>query len=331
METIRIIFSPQNKFFSLADHAKRLPHIALSSVLLPLFFLLGGTLLAQFVIGPILMTGYPYVDPFMRTSFTLFIMFGLIAAIIFLWVRFVEGRPIYTLGFTRNGMFKKYISGLVTGVLMFSVVVGIIALFDGVQWDTRATIATGMAAWLPVSILFLAYLVQGASEEILARGWYFQVVGKRYKPWLGALLSSVFFTAVHLGNAGVNITSVLNLLLFSTLMILFVLKDGSIWRACGWHSAWNWTQANVFGLEVSGTQVRGGTIIDLSTAGPELVSGGGFGPEGSLITTFIILIAITYWIMLILKKSEGSSDSKKETPGPMEAPEKILLEQNHFI
>ncbi len=325
LNTLRVIFSSQNKFFALADDAKRLPHIAFSSLLLPLFFVLAGTLLAQMVIGPLLMNGYPYVDPFMRTSYTLFVMFGLIAAFIFLWVKLVEGRSIRTLGFTSEGMLKKYVSGLLTGLLMFSAVVGIIAILGGIEWDTRATIATGFSAFIPVAVLFLGYLVQGASEEILARGWYFQVVGKRYKPWLGTVLSSVFFSALHLGNAGVNIPSIINLLFFSTLMVLFVLKDGAIWRACGWHSAWNWTQANVFGLEVSGTHVRGGTVIDLSTTGPELISGGGFGPEGSIITTVVLLVAIGLTVMIVLKNPGKMMVSKKETPGQESIPNNISI------
>ena len=128
-----------------------------------------------------------------------------------------------------------------------------------------------------------------------------QVIGARYIPWLGVLLSSILFAILHLGNAGINLPSILNLIFFALFMALLVLNDGSLWSACAWHSAWNWSLGNIYGLSVSGSGEKA-TLFDLNTIGNELISGGGFGPEGSLITTLVLLAGILILIIKIRQK-----------------------------
>ena len=135
-----------------------------------------------------------------------------------------------------------------------------------------------------------------------------QVIGARYWPFLGVAISTVLFALLHLGNSGINLVSVINLLFFAMLMVMFVMKDGSLWSACAWHSAWNWMLGNVYGLSVSGSGEKV-TIIDLNTTGNELISGGGFGPEGSLITTFVLSIVII-WLGVTIYKSKDRLISK---------------------
>ncbi len=98
----------------------------------------------------------------------------------------------------------------------------------------------------------------------------------------------VIFALLHIGARGANFIAFLNLLLFSLLLVVFVLKHQNIWAACGWHSAWNWTMGTVFGLEVSGRdQIC--TFFDFSLTGPKLFSGGAYGPEGSVMATIVLL------------------------------------------
>jgi len=155
-----------------------------------------------------------------------------------------------------------------------------------------------------VLIFLFGFLIQGAAEEILSRGWMLQVIGARYKPWLGVIISTLFFSAIHLGNSGINIASVINLLFFAFFMLLLVMNDGSLWSACAWHSAWNWSLGNFYGLSVSGHGEKT-SIFDLNTVGNELISGGGFGPEGSLVTSTVLIIAIIMFSIKILRKKQS--------------------------
>lgn len=300
------IISSQNRFFKLAKDAKRLPHIAFSSFLLPLLFIAAGLLLTQFAIVPLTVGDIKQLPNFYEELFMLFVPFILVVFTIFLWVKFFEKRSFYTIGFTKENLLRKYLFGFGTGVLMMSLIVGLMALTGTIVVNQNSRI--GSEAIGGVILFLFAYIIQGGAEEISTRGWQFQVIGARYKPWIGALVSSLFFTVMHLTNKGVNVLCLINLFLFAVLLVSYVMNDGSIWSACGWHSAWNWTLGNVFGLKVSG--IHGGTVslLNLSASGPDFITGGPFGPEGSIFATFIFSTGILWMTIYIYRKNKQNND-----------------------
>jgi len=300
------LFNPENDFFKLTQNSKRLTHISLSSFVMPIIFLIIAGILTQFVFAPILIGNIREAASWIREIFMLLVLFGLVIILIFLWIRFFEGRLIYTLGFTKKKALSNYLNGFFFGIFLNSIVVGIMAIFGSIEVAQNSNNVIGLDAIGIVLLFLLGFLIQGASEEILSRGWMMQVIGARYKPWLGVLISTLFFALVHLGNSGINIPSVLNLLLVAILLSLFVIKDGSLWFACAWHSSWNWIMGNVYGLSVSGSGEKV-SIFDLNTKGNELISGAGFGPEGSIITTIVLVISIIITSIIVLKKQKAAA------------------------
>ena len=299
------LFSLENDFFKLTKDAKRLTHISLSTFILPIIFLAIAGALTQFVFAPITIGEFGESASWVRKVFGLFVMFGTVIVLIFLWVRFFEGRTITSLGFTKDGAIQKYFSGFVLGIIMNSLVVGIMALLGSIEVSKEGANITGIDAIGIVIIFLFGFVVQGASEEILARGWMMQVIGVRYKPWLGVFISTIVFTILHLGNSGVNPASVINLLFVAFLLCLFVLDGGSLWFACAWHSSWNWIMGNFYGLSVSGSGEKV-SIFDLNTLGNELISGGKFGPEGSLVTTFVLFGTIIFYAIRVYNKTNNA-------------------------
>ena len=308
---IHQLFNPNNEYFLLTKGAKRLPHISLSSFILPVIFLVTASLIAGFLIAPLIIGDSSDLAPWVRQIFGLYVMFGLGIIIIFLWVRFFEGRAISTLGFTKKRALKDYFAGFGIGILMVTTVVGIIALFGNIEFVEDSPNTTGADSLLLVLVFLGGFIIQGASEEILSRGWMMQVIGARYWPWLGVLLSSLLFAILHLGNRGITALPVVNLILFGLFMALFVLKDSNLWAVCGWHSSWNWMLGNVYGLSVSGSGEKV-TLFDLNTNGNELISGGGFGPEGSLVTSIVLVIGILILSYIILKNKKYNMEDQND-------------------
>jgi len=308
-ESLLTIFSQENDFFKLTNSAKRLPSIWLSSFLLPVLFVVLSGLLTQYVLSPLYFGDPKGASSFARQAFGLYALFGSIILLIFIWMRTFEGRWPSSIGFTKPKFIKRYAYGFLIGIGMNFTVVGLIAVFGSVNFETSIINPTGIAAISGVTIMLFGFVIQGASEEILARGWMFQVIGARYKPWIGAIVTSVFFSLLHLGNSGINIVAVFNLVLFALLMVLFVMKDGSLWSACAWHTSWNWTLGNVLGLSVSGTGEKV-SLFNLSTSGHDLITGGGFGPEGSLITTTVLIVAVGLTSAIILRNSKNKIDEE---------------------
>jgi membrane protease YdiL (CAAX protease family) len=296
------ILNPENEFFTLATNAKRLPHIGFSSLLLPLMFILLAAIFSQILIMMLTLGDPDRAGLLASELFILIGLFSLSIAALWLWMQIYEERSFWTVGLTKSGWFKKYLSGFGLGILMLGCTIGMMAIWGGIQFEADSLMPTGEDAILPVILFLFGFIIQGGSEEILIRGWQFQVISVRYKPWIGAVVSSLVFALLHGLNNGINAIAILNLLFFSALLILIVLKDGNLWSACGWHSSWNWAMGSVLGLDVSGNHSRGGVFVDLKTAGPEILSGGEFGPEASIVTSIVLLAGIL--LVLFSKRKE---------------------------
>jgi membrane protease YdiL (CAAX protease family) len=226
--------------------------------------------------------------------------FALMIVFLWVWVALYEKRPFRTVGFTGDGPLRRYFKGLIVGFGMVACAVGLMAAAGCVQLEAGGPLPSGLPAVGAVLLLLLVFLVQGAGEEVLLRGWYLPVVGARYKPWIGILTSSVVFSAFH---GFTNILATVNITLFAVFLALYCLYEGGIWGVCGWHTAWNWAQANFFGLDVTGYPPEGGVLVDLQVKGPHLLSGGSYGPEGSLMGTAVLLAGIVVVVLLANRKA----------------------------
>ncbi|COT19074.1 CAAX amino terminal protease family protein [Streptococcus pneumoniae] len=151
----------------------------------------------------------------------------------------------------------------------------------------------------------VAFLIQGATEEIVVRGWLFPVLSVRSRIWIGIVVTSFLFGFLHLLNPGITILSISNIILVGVFAAFYVLKDSSLWGICAWHSIWNWAQYNVFGFAVSGMTMYSTPLFKPVTTGSEFLHGGSFGIEGSIITTIMLTIAsIVLWRKLWGRKAK---------------------------
>ena len=175
---------------------------------------------------------------------------------------------------------------------------------------------TDPAAILAALLPLLGWTVQGSAEEVLTRGWLMPVLGIRTRPWVGVLVSSSIFGLIHLANPSAGAVSTVNTMLVGLFFAAYALWERSLWGVCGLHAAWNWAQGNVFGLEVSGTLVRGGMLLDLQETGPDLLTGGAYGPEGGLLDAAASLIGIGVLAWLVWRR-RGSAEYGLPTGRPL--------------
>jgi membrane protease YdiL (CAAX protease family) len=209
-----------------------------------------------------------------------------------LWMWLWEGRAPWTVGLERDGAAMKYLRGLALGFLSFTAVVGLLALTGSVELEGGDPSQQGLGALGGVVIVFIGWVVQGATEEVVTRGWLMQTLGIRYKAWVGILVSSLVFTVLHGLNPNLSLTALLNLTLFGVFAAFYALREGSLWGICAYHSVWNWVQGNFFGLEVSGIETSGGILLNMMETGNDLWTGGAFGPEGGLVVTVVLLVSM---------------------------------------
>lgn len=67
----------------------------------------------------------------------------------------------------------------------------------------------------------------------------------------------------------------------------------SIWAACGLHSAWNAALYCVLGLNLSGNDETVTAVFNMQSVGKNILNGGEYGIEASVITAVVLAIAVT--------------------------------------
>ncbi|NQK45731.1 CPBP family intramembrane metalloprotease [Streptococcus suis] len=230
-------------------------------------------------------------NAFVTLSLELF-AFAFISLTIILWARFVEKSSWLGLGMTKKGAFKDFMLGWGIGAAMLITCVLLMWGFGAIRISSIQFSPQLFGEFL---VLVLAWSVQGTTEELLSRGWMFSSLAAKHNIPVGALVSSLFFTFLHLGNDGISLIPLLDLTLFAILACLVMLKTGNLWVISGIHAAWNCFQGNVFAFPVSGTQA-GQAFIAVETYGPDWLSGGAFGVEGSVISLIVQGLMIAWLI-----------------------------------
>lgn len=237
-------------------------------------------------------------DTALDTAIFLIFAFGPIFIILWAWLIMFEKRSLWTVGLERGAAVWHYLRGLLVGFVMFAAAVGISAAFGFMAFESGEPSKQGVTALGGVIIVLFGWVVQGAAEEALTRGWLLPVIGSRYNVIAGIILSSSLFGFLHLLNPSISYIAMLNLFLFGVFTCLYALYEKGLWGVFSIHSVWNWAQGNVFGLEVSGNPQAGGTLFNLMETGPDVVTGGAFGPEGGLAVTAVLLVSCgIVWFM----------------------------------
>ncbi len=223
---------------------------------------------------------------------------GIATALTLVFCRYIERRPLSSMGLRRKHMFTEYALGAGVGIGLISLCVGICLLTGSIRLEA--------AAFSPVMwILFLlGFVIQGMSEEVLCRGYMMVSVSRRNALWLAVLTNSLIFSLLHLANPGFGLIPLVNIILFGILESVYVLKRGDLWGACAIHSLWNFFQGNVFGISVSGTGVGSSPLVAVMTPGHTLLNGGTFGIEGGLTVTVVIGIAVLVTLFFLPTKKE---------------------------
>ena len=213
-------------------------------------------------------------------------------------------RPHLTFGIGLKSFFLDYGKGWLIG--FFLIAMGFLALrFTGLIDITGYNFDYGVIA------LFLAFfIIQSLFEEVVCRSYLMPVISSRFGLWAALIVSSLIFAAIHLGNSNVSIPGVLNIFLAGLLLGILFIKYGNVWAAAGLHCSWNYVQSTILGFEVSGEKTF--NMIETKEVGPDLITGGAFGFEGSIIAVFFLLAMILHYLF---------RDQKVR--------EKLNLEKNH--
>jgi membrane protease YdiL (CAAX protease family) len=199
-------------------------------------------------------------------------------------VRGMEGRnPVLELSL--NGALLELIGGLGVGAGLLTLSTVLLWLFGFYKVDAVNDISELFAArHLPLS------LGAGFFEELVFRAILFRIVEEKLGSWIALAISSLFFGVAHIGNPNATLFSSVAIAIEAGILLgAAYMLTRRLWFAVGIHIAWNYVQGAVFGIAVSGGEVKG--LMSSHLEGNELFSGGAFGAEASLITLVICTLA----------------------------------------
>jgi len=135
------------------------------------------------------------------------------------------------------------------------------------------------------------FLLVGFFEEFLLRGYSQFTLTRGIGFWPSAVLLSCTFGLIHLQNAGEQWVGLLAAAAIGFFFCLTLRRTGNLWFAVGFHMAWDWGETFVYSVPDSGT-IFPGHLLKSSFHGPQWLTGGVVGPEGSVLC--FVVIAVTW-------------------------------------
>lgn len=161
-------------------------------------------------------------------------------------------------------------------------------------------IRIGFVSFQPISflIVFATVLVQSGAEELIFRIFIHQRLMRRYgSPVFSAVVTAVVFALSHGANHGSGFVPILSLCALGLICSAMVIYQDSPWAAIAVHAGWNFCQSILLGLPNSGT-IASYSVFKLEAANDSFAYSTGFGLEGAITATIILLIAaglIVWW------------------------------------
>ena len=278
-------------------------------IFLASFFIEGGLWIGSELVGPF-STAISYLTEFfspgngvasIQEFFFHYILYYELFSFVFIlllfifWVKFIEKNPLSSLGFVKRNWLKY----LAWGILLSLLQMGVIALvYQVCGIGTFELNELSLEPILFILGLFPFWLLQGGTEEVATRGWLLTRIAARTNLPLAIVISSSLFGILHMGNAGVTYLSVLNIILDGVLAGLLFIYTDSIWLVVAQHGTWNYVQGNLLGFQVSGTGADASIFSFTMGSGPDWLTGGEFGAEGSIITTLVLLVSVVIVYLL---------------------------------
>lgn len=215
-----------------------------------------------------------------------------------LYCRFIEKQTGESVKATRGVM--DYFVGTMIAIMLLFIIVGISCALGSikfVEFEMNIDVKS-LLLWI------LAFVIQGATEEIMCRGFLLNSLKKKISVPVAIMISSTAFAFPHLlslveADFVYVIVGIINLYLISIIFSMLVLWRANIWIACGLHSVWNFILYVIMGLNLSGSETASRGVMQFSVKDFSVLNGAEYGIEASIITTIVLgivaLILVVRW------------------------------------
>jgi hypothetical protein len=224
----------------------------------------------------------------------------------------IEDRPFGLYGLPRAGAFGvRFWQGAAWGIAMIAAIIALIWSFGGISFAGLAL--RGPAAWGYAARWAASFVVVGLFEEFLFRGYAQFTLATGLGFWPAAVALSASFGAIHLQNNGESRVGVLSVFVIGMFFCLTLRRTGNLWFAVGLHAAFDWGETFLFSVPDSGL-VAPGHLLESSLHGPQWLTGGTVGPEGSVMAFAVVGLAAAAFALVYPRRTGFSLSGSERTP-----------------
>lgn len=195
-----------------------------------------------------------------------------------LYVRIFERRQVTEL--SAAGALPELGAGLSTGAVLVACVAALVAAFGSYRIVGMNGGAMGILA--PLALMTFV----GVLEEVISRGIVFRITEKSLGSWAALAISSLLFGLAHLPGEGAGALAIAITVVAGVMFAAAYMLTRRLWLAIGIHIGWNYTLGSIFSVAVSGREAKG--LFVGMTSGPELLTGGAYGFEASVVTLIVL-------------------------------------------
>ena len=227
--------------------------------------------------------------------------FAVFFIVTLLYCKLIEKRKIKSLGF--NKKVYDFFTGSALAVLLLAVIVGVCCMTGVMSFGE----ITSGADYMYLILLLFGFLIQGSAEELVCRGFLLPSLLKKTPLPVAILVSSTAFALPHLptvleADTQFALIGVINPYLVSAVFSLLFILRSNIYIVCGLHSVWNFVLNGAIGLSVSGSNNNENSLLKFNVNAENILSGGTYGVEASIITTVALGIVTVILIKLCHKR-----------------------------
>ena len=219
----------------------------------------------------------------------------------------IEKRSFADYGLPLSEAFgKRFWQGIPFGFLALSLLLAVIAALHG--FSLGGAELGGTQAVKYGALFGVCFILVGIFEEFSFRGYMQATLGSGIGFWPAAILLSILFGAIHLGNPGEAKIGGLMAGSFGLVAAFSLWRTGNLWFPIGMHAAWDWGETYFYGVPDSG-MIATGRLFNSSSHGPNWLTGGTVGPEGSYLAfpVLVLICVVVYFAFPAPQRTPAAS------------------------
>ncbi|MBN1145311.1 MAG: CPBP family intramembrane metalloprotease [Bacteroidales bacterium] len=218
------------------------------------------------------------------------LFFTLAGTVLVIWFfrKFIDKEPFAEIGLSLKNRGKDIALGLLFGLIIMTLGYGILIMMGEIKFSNINFQPTELA------LSVVLFILVSFNEELFMRGYVLKNLMLSMNKYIALLISSLAFGAMHLLNPHFSLITFFVITLSGIILGLAYIYTKNLWFPISLHFSWNFFQGTIFGFNVSGQDDY--SLIEQIRTQDNLINGGPFGFEGSLLSIGLLVIftAITW-------------------------------------